>query len=273
MLWNPCTLRWTQSCWMPGERGGVFVSLFTLKAPHVIRSVRLAVLVVMEKAALLGSQDCPSFGYHSLHCEGSANQWARPGWMLVARVLPETPEEQEEETVLDFEFSVMKRPSKLSPVCTSPPSHCPHGSLCSLDPWSRHASAVSTAQWVAGVGGGQELRLEVTGQLKLCSPSQYMPRNPVSWSALIHRAYLRFWDCYVPLPNANLLKKKQNKACSFVSRIYMTVSQAHCVIIARQAVGHSNSVGFSTLLLLLPSYVRGLVICNAFPNASCILTI
>ena len=31
-----------------------------------------------------------------------------------------------------------------------------------------------------GVGGGQELRLAVTGQLKLCSPSQHMPRNPVS---------------------------------------------------------------------------------------------
>ena len=29
----------------------------------------------------------------------------------------------------------------------------------------------------------------------------------------------------------------------------MTVSQAHCVIIARQAVGHSNSVGFSTLVI------------------------
>ena len=49
---------------MPGERGGVAMCLFTLKAPHVIRSVRLAVVVVEEKAALLGSQDCPSFGYH-----------------------------------------------------------------------------------------------------------------------------------------------------------------------------------------------------------------
>lgn len=66
---------------------------------------------------------------------------------------------------------------------------------------------------------------------------------------------------------------KQNKACSFVSRIYMAVSQARCVLIARQAVGHSNSVGFSTLLRLLPSCVHGLIICNAFPNASCLLTI
>ena len=34
---------------------------------------------------------------------------------------------------------------------------------------------MNTAQWVAGVGGGQETRLDVTGQLKLRSPSQYMP--------------------------------------------------------------------------------------------------
>ena len=59
---------------MPGERGGVAVCLFTLEAPHVITSVRLAVWVVEEKAALLGPQGCPSFGYHSLHCEGSASQ-------------------------------------------------------------------------------------------------------------------------------------------------------------------------------------------------------
>lgn len=39
--------------------------------------------------------------------------------MLMARVLPATPVEQEEEPVLDFEFSVMKRPSKL--VLSAPP--------------------------------------------------------------------------------------------------------------------------------------------------------
>lgn len=89
---------------MPGERWGGRVCLFTLKAPHVIRSVRLAVLVVEEKAALLGSQDCPSFGYHSL--TRRVSQPVSQAWlMLVARVLPETPEEQEEENslwILDF---------------------------------------------------------------------------------------------------------------------------------------------------------------------------
>ena len=52
---------------------------------------------------------------------------------------------------------------------------------------------MSAAQWVAGTGGGQEMRMQVTGQLKLCSPSTGRTQEPLSHDPpLTRRVYLGF---------------------------------------------------------------------------------
>lgn len=79
----------------------------------------------------------------------------------------------------------------------------------------------------------------------------------------IHRVYLAVWNCYVPVPDACHLRKIN----SFLPWIYMTVSYA-CNSCQIGNGSQRFNFGFSAPLLLLPSFIHGLITCNIFSNTS-----
>lgn len=78
-----------------------------------------------------------------------------------------------------------------------------------------------------------------------------------------YRVYLAVWNCYVPVPDACHLRKID----SFLPWIYMTVSYA-CNSCQIGNGSQRFNFGFSAPLLLLPSFIHGLITCNIFSNTS-----